>query len=123
MNAVHDIDKVRGMYGPDSDRDGVLSEHVPLVLRAGGFVRVGPTGIEWAGFTGGKHMLPVLCSELVQGRDAEGVPQSARCGYPVVPGTPWCQGHEMADEDEMDEMCEHGMAAWLCAGPSHYPMD
>lgn len=25
-------------------------------------------------------------------------------------------------EEEL-ALCEHGMAAWLCAGPSHYPMD
>jgi hypothetical protein len=23
----------------------------------------------------------------------------------------------------MTDTCEHGMAAWLCAGPGHYPAD
>lgn len=22
-----------------------------------------------------------------------------------------------------DEMCEHGLSAWLCMGPNHYPTD
>lgn len=22
-----------------------------------------------------------------------------------------------------DDVCEHGLAAWLCVGPSHYPTD
>lgn len=124
MSKVHDIDLVRGMYGPHSDCDGVLSEHIHHVTRAGGFVRVDPTGIEWTGFTGGAHMLPVLCSELIIGWDADGVPQSARCGGFVVPGTPWCEGHKMAEADEMDEVCPHGMAAWLCVDPvTHYGLD
>jgi hypothetical protein len=22
-----------------------------------------------------------------------------------------------------DDVCEHGLSAWLCVGPSHYPTD
>ena len=27
------------------------------------------------------------------------------------------------DSEEAQATCEHGMSAWLCAGPGHYPMD
>lgn len=28
-----------------------------------------------------------------------------------------------ADRERDDEQCEHGLSAWLCAGPMHYPDD
>ena len=30
---------------------------------------------------------------------------------------------EWAESEEAQAVCEHGMSAWLCAGPGHYPMD
>jgi hypothetical protein len=27
------------------------------------------------------------------------------------------------DSEEAQATCEHGMSAWLCSGPNHYPMD
>lgn len=27
------------------------------------------------------------------------------------------------DDEEDIETCEHGLSAWLCAGPMHYPDD
>jgi len=27
------------------------------------------------------------------------------------------------ESEEANATCEHGMSAWLCAGPGHYPMD
>ena len=27
------------------------------------------------------------------------------------------------ESEEAQATCEHGMSAWLCAGPGHYPMD
>jgi len=30
---------------------------------------------------------------------------------------------EWANSAEAQATCEHGMSAWLCEGPSHYPMD
>lgn len=33
-------------------------------------------------------------------------------------------GSESNDHDHDPEPdCEHGLSAWLCVGPSHYPMD
>lgn len=28
---------------------------------------------------------------------------------------------EPADDPDDDELCEHGLSAWLCAGSMHYP--
>lgn len=55
--------------------------------------------------------------------------------YTVYPYEPWSWYDAISDillrdgwepppltEEEM-ALCEHGMSAWLCAGPSHYPMD
>lgn len=30
---------------------------------------------------------------------------------------------ELENESPEDETCEHGLSAWLCAGPAHYPAD
>lgn len=30
---------------------------------------------------------------------------------------------EWLESEEAQATCEHGMSAWLCEGPSHYPMD
>jgi L-fucose isomerase-like protein len=30
---------------------------------------------------------------------------------------------EWAESEEAQAVCEHGLSAWLCAGPGHYPMD
>lgn len=30
---------------------------------------------------------------------------------------------EWAESEEAQATCVHGMSAWLCAGPGHYPMD
>jgi len=30
---------------------------------------------------------------------------------------------EWWDSAEAQATCEHGMSAWLCEGPQHYPMD
>lgn len=29
----------------------------------------------------------------------------------------------LVEVDRDNETCDHGLSAWLCAGPGHYPMD
>lgn len=61
-----------------------------------------------------------MCSPWYCGCSAlpGGVHDCTACGLP--------QTHCTCVEDlkEMDyEECEHGLAAWLCDGPNHYPME
>jgi hypothetical protein len=71
-----------------------------------------------------------------------GVPVGLNCPFDVCDGGEWAEfdpeGYaaavaqmeanqaaeaEWAESEEAQAVCEHGMSAWLCAGPGHYPMD
>lgn len=61
-----------------------------------------------------------MCSPWYCGCSAlpGGVHDCRQCGLPQTHCT--CAD----DMEEMDyEECEHGLAAWLCEGSNHYPMD
>jgi hypothetical protein len=59
-----------------------------------------------------------------------GCPQDA-CHVPEFDtdeeGDAWFAQFPVRDTEPVIEeeppTCEHGMSAWLCAGPGHYPMD
>lgn len=50
-----------------------------------------------------------------------GRPQDAMLAYRQ--GQAIAEGRAAWGEDDDGAVCEHGMAAWLCAGPDHYPAD
>ena len=51
----------------------------------------------------------------IHARDGQGIDGWWVCDYC---NTPYA---EMEQDD--DDTCEHGLSAWLCEGPSHYPME
>lgn len=107
-----------GVYGCDSDMHGVLSDHVARLEEAGGVVN--DDGLAF--FPGEQVHMPVVCSEVIKTYSEDGT-GTGRCGMPIQKGTPWCRSHQMAEPEDLGKTCEHGMAAWLCAGPGHYPLD
>ena len=100
------IDMYVGAYGQDW-RTGVLSEEAPWTVTCEG------------------EVFPVLCSEMLEVSTEDG-PIVGRCGRDVVAGVfdravtvpHWCEGHAPAVDP--DEVCRHGLAAWLCGGAEHY---
>jgi hypothetical protein len=111
-----------GCYGPTWTQ-GVLSDHVATAQAAGMVVRATGSGRRWVTGPDGGDAFPVLCSEIRMIATEDG-PMTGRCGQPVVDanGTDqWCPGHNPGPG--WDDLCEHQMPAWLCAGPGHYPME
>lgn len=88
-----DLDQFIGSYG-QGWKVGLISEHVPAFLAAGGTVRQASRGGHWAVVDGRAYR--VLCSELVQVETEDG-PISGRCGQvALVEGS--CEAH--AEERE-----------------------
>lgn len=53
-----------------------------------------------------------------------GTPEDAmRYAAVIASGQEWDGGLPSLDGIDTDAKCEHGMSAWLCEGPQHYPMD
>lgn len=103
------------IYGPEA-RQGIVVDHLALALDAGLVLRSGRLSDY---LTDGKgRAIRVLCGHLVEWADEDGL-RDGRCGRPVVPGGNGCAAHHM----DLEADCPHGMAASLCAGPSHYPTD
>ena len=115
------IERFIGVYGSDRDRHGVLSDHIGNLEEAGGAVT--RTGSGLAYFPDEMVMVPILCSDIIEVWTEDGR-ETGRCGERVAGhNIPWCRKHQLAEPEEMGATCQHGMAAWLCAGPAHYPMD
>lgn len=80
-----------GMYG-QTWRQGLLSEHLDLFVRAGGTHRPSRSlGAGWAVVDG--KAWPVVCSEIVR-VDTEDGPVSGRCGANALARTGTCDRHD-----------------------------
>ena len=119
LTAQSTLQDFTGLYG-HAWEPGLLTDHVGLAETAGIVVRTGASGATWAYPAGGGVAVRVVCSEPTDIYTEDG-PVGGRCGRPSVDGTPFCAGH--LPSIPLDEVCEHSMAAWLCAGPDHYPAD
>lgn len=82
-----------GAYGQNW-REGLLSEHLDLFVRAGGVHRPSTHGLGagWAVIDG--RAIPVVCSEIVR-VDTEDGPVSGRCGANAYALTGTCDFHGM----------------------------
>lgn len=81
-----------GMYG-QTWREGLLSEHLDLFVRAGGTHRASRNGgAGWAVLDRGRAV-PVVCSEIVR-VDTEDGPVSGRCGANALEATGTCDAHD-----------------------------
>lgn len=84
-------DRFVGAYG-QAWREGVLSEHLDLFVRAGGTHRPSKgAGAGWAVMEDGRAV-PVVCSEIVR-VDTEDGPVSGRCGANALAATGTCGYH------------------------------
>lgn len=80
-----------GAYGQQW-RQGLLSEHLDLFVRAGGTHRPSRSlGAGWAVIDG--KAIPVVCSEIVR-VDTEDGPVSGRCGANALDATSTCDAHD-----------------------------
>jgi hypothetical protein len=98
--------------------DGFVCELVPVPW---------PDEFEWYADQPGQR--PPRFYELTSVDD---VFTEERVVYPVEPWSPYDAISDQLIRDgwtgpppteEQLATCEHGLAAWLCAGPEHYPMD
>jgi len=92
-------------------------------------------------FFGPAHIVDARAARFLADRlaDADGTAAPRHRGWTMAPGSQYGGGFAFytADADAdlaglpqvdallnpTEEECEHGLSAWLCAGPSHYPMD
>ena len=102
---VLDADDMIGAYGAGTSewaedgehfvvyRTGLLSEHVPAFVAAGGTVRdaASGSGRSWAVRSFDRLAIPVVCSEIIPVMTEDG-PSDGRCGLDaLVEGS--CEGH------------------------------
>jgi hypothetical protein len=88
--------EIVGSYGQHW-REGVLSEHLSVFLKAGGTFRPAQTFEGWAVAEDGRAY-PVLCSELVEVQTEDG-PMTGRCGEHSVRNG-FCEYHDFSDWQE-----------------------
>lgn len=80
-----------GRYG-QTWRDGLLSDHLDLFVRAGGTHRPSRShGAGWAVIDG--KAFPVVCSEIVRIDTEDGL-VSGRCGANALAATGTCEAHD-----------------------------
>lgn len=117
LTTASTLEDFTGAYGRDW-APGVLSDHQALAEAAGLVVRVTASGGRWITGPDGGRAERIVCSEIIMVATEDG-PMTGRCGLPVVGADGFCPGHQ--PDIPLDESCEHGLAAWLCMGPDHYP--
>lgn len=89
LDGASTIEDLTGLYGPGPFTAGIISDHLHLAEKNPA-LRVHVTANRmWVVPVAGGKAVPVLCSEVIEVRDEDGV-HSGRCGAPAHPTTGVC---------------------------------